>query len=102
MAQILVYLAFMAFCNRARGSKLFNHTDSTVVARVVATFGMAIASALVLGHDLYVFLWTWAALMIWCSPAWDKYWEAATGGPVGSSTGWPPVDWFMARFFPPL
>ena len=103
----LIYIVVMAIANRARGSKLFGHTTSTVVARLVATFAMGAATGLILLNGrgtaffIEVLLWSWVSLMIWCTPAWDRYWGACLGNP-GTAHGWPPVEWVMAKFFPPL
>ena len=36
----------------------------------------------------FIFLWTWASLMLWCSFGWETYTSAAMGFPNGHSRLW--------------
>lgn len=74
-----LYLLWMAICNRARGSGIYDHVESTTLTRLIATFGMAFSTALWCQNILLVTVWLWASLMLWCVPAWDAYWSAAIG-----------------------
>lgn len=74
---IELMIAF-GFLNRARGSRLFNYCNSTVFTRLVATFGMGLC-VLAASASYAAALWAWASLMLWCTPAWDKYWSEAIG-----------------------
>lgn len=100
---IILYLCFFGFCNVCRGEHFFGLTNSTALSRWFATLLMAIATGLWFIHDPVhmdiIIAGTWALLMLWCTPAWDRYWEACIGGPVNSAKGFLPVDWIM-RFWP--
>ena len=94
-------LAFAAL-NRARGSKLFDLTTSTQVARAASTFAMAVLAMLAADPqtaDLKaVLLWTWATLYLAMLPGWGEY----VGFAIGVREGEPekefaPVDWLMRR-----
>lgn len=105
-----MYFAFIAWCalmNRARGSQFFSLTDSTTEARIISMMGIAIAmSFLKLENPLLtagIVVWTLAALMLWCTPAWDKYWGAAIGTNTPADqakTSCVPVDWVMSVIWP--
>lgn len=77
--EALFFIAWFAFWNVARGRRLFNSTDSTVIGRLVATLSMTFAVS-ALHPSLWLSAFTWSALMLWCTPAWDEQWhETITG-----------------------
>lgn len=79
----LAFISAFAFLNRARGTQLFGLTDSTIVGRLVSMMGMALLTSFLFMHNsilmLSAFLGTWAFLMLWCSPLWDKFWNIEIG-----------------------
>ena len=72
-----------AFLNRARGSQLYGFVNSTEVGRLISVSVMAFILSLFYMPDIkmmaIVFLAEFAALMLWCSPLWDKYWGEEIG-----------------------
>ncbi len=87
-ATLFSYMAAFALLNRARGTRIFNLTSSTVAGRMVAMMGMAILTVIrhtpepedvALALVIYFLL-----LMLWASPAWDEYWAAEIGTPPHS------------------
>lgn len=97
----IVYCLTLAFLNCARGRKLFDHTDSTVITRLFTTFGMALATGFLTFNDYRLFdiilLWTWASLMLWASLPWMKYLSAAIGSVIDATPAVRPIDWIMAK-----
>lgn len=89
---IYALIPFYALLNRARGTKLFNLVNSTVIGRLLSTMLMAVSASLAVIPEtllmLEVFGWLWASLMLWCTPAWDKYWSAAIGHDPDHSRLW--------------
>lgn len=89
---IISFIAAFAILNRARGTQLFNATSSTVIGRLVSTLGMSLLTAATASHEPILFAtflaWTWASLMLWCTPAWDAYWSAAIGHDPANSRLW--------------
>jgi len=79
---LLVAAACMLF-NRARGSRLYEETDSTEAGRLVSMGLMALCVGALELPDWHVafelFCWTYISLMLWCTPAWDKYWSEEIG-----------------------
>jgi hypothetical protein len=101
MTPVLIAIAFAAF-NRARGTRFWDVLPSTVVGRLLATMLMA-SSVFAITGVLWVLPATWAALMLWCTPAWDNYWSAAIGNPTNiSKPAFAPVDWIMRRLSLPV
>ena len=92
----LIIPIIFAILNRARGSKLFDHTKSTQVSRIVSTCGMALV-VLAMTLNLSAFLWAWASLFFWSLPGWGKYAGAAIGAGLKDETEFPPVDWAMRQ-----
>lgn len=94
---MLVVIVF-ALLNRARGSRLYGLTDSTLAGRLIATGLMAAVTAWASGGpSAPVLAWTWASLMLWCSFGWGRYFVAATGGPIADERESRWVDWVMDR-----
>lgn len=94
--------ALFSLLNRARGSQFWDTLPSTSATRILATFGMALATAAAAGGDraraAELLLWAWASLMLWCVFAWDNYWSAAIGNPTDvHKPACKPVDRIMAR-----
>jgi hypothetical protein len=93
----MVYLITMSFIfailNRARGSKLFDKTKSTQVARLVST---ALMAGLIAG-GVFQFAALWLALYFWSLFGWGKYAGAATTGFMPNEKEFAPVDWVMKR-----
>ena len=78
---ILPFSLWFAILNRARGSQLFGYVNSTVEGRLVSMGLMALTTALLVPlHFLTVFPWTFATLMLWCSPRWDALWAKTIAG----------------------
>jgi hypothetical protein len=96
----LATLPAFALLNRARGTKLYGLTNSTVVGRLVATLGMGVLASLCVMPDsemmLEVGVWTWLSLFLWAIPAWDNYWGAAIGSVFNpDEPAFAPVDWLL-------
>lgn len=81
-----------AILNRARGTKLFGKTTSTVIGRLVATWLMALLILFVLAIEgkeaLWGGLYAWGTLMLWCTPGWDAEWAATIGNDPIHSRIW--------------
>lgn len=75
MITVLSLMVIFAVLNRARGCHLYGMTGSTVVSRVVP---MAIMAGLSGGGVLQQAI-AFGLLMLWCTPAWDKYWSEEIG-----------------------
>lgn len=91
---LTAYLFLMALLNRARGTRLFEHTSSTVIGRVVSMGGMVLVSWLAFPIGIYEVLVIWAGLMLWCSAGgWGKYFSAMHGkyDPNEHEIAW--IDW---------
>lgn len=76
-----VFVLCFAVLNRARGSKLFDLTTSTTVARIVSTGGMALL-VLLASSDIKAGWAAWLGLFLWSVPEWGKYMGAACGNPI--------------------
>lgn len=80
---LLLFMVGYAFLNRCRGTHFFNRLDSTFDSRLLATVFMAMFVAFYEfsspGTMSVIMLYSWVMLMLWCTPAWDKYWSAAIG-----------------------
>ena len=75
----IIFTAAFAVLNRARGSKLFEKTTSTQVARIVSAMGMA---GLTLYFSQYPKLTGFIAFIgffLWALPGWGKYAGMTTG-----------------------
>lgn len=85
-------IPLFAVLNRARGSQFFELLKSTVEGRLVSMGGMAFGASLSMWPNytrtLEMFIFSWAALMLWCTPAWDAYWSAAIGNEKTRSRLW--------------
>lgn len=81
MLGTLAFATAFAALNRARGSKLFDLTTSTTVARIVST-GLMAALVLAVSGNLAAGWAAWWGLYIWSVPEWGKYMGAACGNPV--------------------
>jgi hypothetical protein len=98
---IFIAIVF-AFLNRARGSKLFEKTTSTAVARLASTLAMAVVVTLMAGpHHSFrpILAWAWASLFLALLFGWGKYAGAAVGSGRKDETEFAPVDWLM-QFLP--
>lgn len=91
----LLSLPVFAFLNRARGTRLFEHTTSTMISRIVSMGLMAAylsAEALMLDvggvRSLCLLAWAWASLLLWCDEAWDDLWSACIGHDPNHSRLW--------------
>jgi hypothetical protein len=106
----MILVTFNAWCaamNRARGSSLYGLTTSTTISRLASMLGIALAVYLLAvfsGHSTFtstaLLLWTWAALMLWCIPAWDSLWGMAIGTTTPLRASFAPVDWIMSVLWP--
>lgn len=74
----LLLLPICSIANRARGSKFWEHISSTVLTRLAA-MGIIALSVTAFTSNLILFPVILAGLMLWCTPAWDKYWSAQIG-----------------------
>lgn len=98
-----------ALLNRARGSRLFDETNSTTISRALSMWVMAIIAgglARIYGGSIkiegFAIFTSWTLLMLWCSFAWDNYWSAAIGNPTDiTKKAFAPVDWIMGKL-PPM
>jgi hypothetical protein len=79
----LIFL--FAILNRARGTKFFEMTTSTVKSRIFSTLLMASTIAFK-GNNVILFPLCFIGLMFWCTFAWDEYWAAAIGN--GPKSRW--------------
>lgn len=85
---MIIYLFFLCgFFNVARGERLFGLTKSTLISRLVSMSGIA-GICFIFSENAIVFPIALAGLMLWCSPAWDKYWSAAIGNEADLSRLW--------------
>ncbi|MBP3955382.1 hypothetical protein J8F10_08825 [Gemmata sp. G18] len=92
----VLFTSAFAFLNRARGSKLFDQTTSTTVARLVSTFFMALLVLLV-SVNWPAAAWAWVALFLWAVPEWGKYMGAACGNRIDSTEkGFILSEWVLA------
>lgn len=80
----LIVIAVFSAANRGRGSQFGTHVPSTVESRVLAAF-LSAASTLLLttafseSRAVGIALWIMATMLLWCTPAWDKYWSEEIG-----------------------
>lgn len=90
--EVALFSTAFAILNRARGSKLFDFTDSTEIGRLVSTGVMSLMTALLFLPQNEIVITaqiiTWACLMLWCSFGWDKYWSATIGHDPHHSRLW--------------
>lgn len=90
--RLIFFAAIFGILNCARGRKLFDLTNSTVVSRLASTSLMAITASFLQIPDLFmmtnVFIIVFAGLMLWCTPAWDKYWSEEIGNDPNYSRLW--------------
>lgn len=98
-----IFIAIIfALLNRARGSKLFERTTSTAIARIASTLAMAVVVTLMAGpqHSFRPILaWAWASLFVALLFGWGKYAGAAVGAGRKDEAEFAPVDWLM-EFIP--
>lgn len=89
---IFIYAIAFAFLNRARGTRLFNMTGSTVIGRIVSTMSMALIVSLQsipsTINMVETFFAVFAGLMLWATPHWDSYWSAAIGNDPTHGREW--------------
>lgn len=102
MLNAILFSACFGVLNRARGSKLFEQTDSTQIGRIVAAFGMAylamLASRLVGARANALLLWVFVSVYLGMLPGWGKYAGAAIGAQIDpEEREFLPVDWIMKR-----
>ncbi len=100
LAGVGLTIAAFAILNRMRGSRIYDLTSSTTVGRLAACLGMAMCTAVLNStmHQVPVFLWSLASLMLADIFAWDNYWSAAVGNPTDiMKPAFAPVDWVMAK-----
>ncbi len=88
----LLTIPLFAVLYRARGSRLFNHTNSTTIGRLVSMGGMAfLASLYAIGDDkkmLEIVLWLWPTLFAWSTLPQDAAWSSQIGnGPYSKLKG---------------
>lgn len=98
----LLFISVFAFLNRARGSKLFEKTTSTQVARIVSAMGMGL---LVMYFSVYpktTGLIAFVGFFLWSLPAWGKYAGMAIGRDSSheKETAW--IDNILDRFTLPF
>lgn len=74
----LILIPICAILNRGRGSQFWNLVPSTIVSRLVMAALVALTMT-ALTANIWLFPSTLAGLMLWCTPAWDKYWSAQIG-----------------------
>lgn len=82
------FIIAFAFLNRARGSRLYDLTSSTVFGRVLSMSGMALISTLAMGESVVSFTILLSCLMLWATPAWDLYWSAQIGNEKDHKPAW--------------
>ena len=102
LIMIIPFMIAFAFLNRARGTRLYNLTNSTVSGRMVSMGCMALLTSLLfVGNALnfcLAFTGVFISLMLWCSFGWDNYWSAAIGNTTDITKKiCAPVDWIMAK-----
>lgn len=83
LVSTLPYIFSAAILNRMRGSRIYNLTTSTELGRIVSAMGFGLlASFLEIGNNilmLEMFAWVFLSILLWSTPAWDKYWSEEIG-----------------------
>lgn len=83
MTVTILLIIIFALANRARGSKFFEKSNSTQLARIAATGIMATATGLVSGFYTEIPYWAlfvfWILLFGWSLPGTGRYFVSITG-----------------------
>ena len=95
---ILIFVFAFALLNRARGSKLFELTSSTQVARVSVAMAQAMLVMYFSDYPKLTYTIALVGFFLWSLPAWGKYAGMAIGRDSSheKETAW--IDKILDRF----
>jgi hypothetical protein len=102
MLSAILFSACFGVLNRARGSKLFEQTDSTTIGRLASAIVMGylamLASGLTGQRAYWLLAWTSISIYLGMLPGWGKYVGAAIGANYDhEEKEMGLVDWIMER-----
>ena len=93
----IIFTAAFAVLNRARGSKLFEKTTSTQVARIVSAMGMAGLTLYFSQYPKLTGLIAFVGFFLWSLSGWGKYAGMTTGRDSRHESEIKWIDWALDK-----